>query len=44
MKILLLTYTITSAGVQNEKKKQLRDFTNFRNNKVRKVITHISAK
>ena len=44
MKILLLTYTITFAGVQNLKNKKLREFMNFRNKAVKKVINHMSYK
>ena len=42
-KTLLLTYTITFAGVQN-KKSQLREFMNFDKNEVRKVINHVSTR
>ena len=43
LKILLLAYTVTFAGVQN-KKNQLREFMNFKNNKFRKTTNHISTR
>ena len=43
LRILLLAYTISFIGAQNEKK-QLVEFINLNNKKVRKVINHVSKR